>query len=365
MTVDLRFWGRATACAVLLALGAGCGLIADKDRIKIAKVDDEYITRGDLFKVIREMPDDERPIIRNKGDMLRVLNAYIDGAIKTPLGEAAELETGKTLVSREAAMQRYFKEHEEDNYAAIYEIEDARAIGMSEAQLDVAKQQIDLGVDRVLDKLRGDAAVAYRAAAALKEGTLVLDDADFEQEYRVRKGELKKLEWMSFQALRFPTGMPGSETLAASVRKRVDAGEMFDAIRDEYAAKNPDLVVESEIENNPGLAKFRGFWVNASGCKQGDIIGPVYLPSYQAMAGVDEEGRRRVKNMPATYLVLKVLEHRPETTLELEQAKPALLPTILLAKMMEQLREEHGVEIYEDKLPDPSMFSRRRDRPGF
>src|SRR6056297_564145 len=48
-----------------LATAAGCGSIADKDRIRVARLDDTYITRGDLKELISDMPDKERPNIRN------------------------------------------------------------------------------------------------------------------------------------------------------------------------------------------------------------------------------------------------------------------------------------------------------------
>jgi len=343
-----------------VALCAGCGFIADKDRIKIARINERFIDRGELFRIIREMPDDERPIIQNKGDMLRVLRAYLDEQIKMPLSDEVEAELdGKPLVPREMATQRFFQEHPDDDYQALYAIEDAEAVGMSEAQLEVAKEQIELSIDRTLDRLRGDAAVQYRAVAALKTGLLTLDDADFQQEYNLRKGELKKLEWMQFRGFRFPTDMPKAEQEAANVRKRLDAGEDFEKLSEEYTARNSDFVVHSEIENNPTLAKFRGFWVNASGCEKGDIIGPVYLPEYHALGEPDQQGRQMVKAMPAAYMVIEVLDHRPETTLTLQEAKRALAPPILMAKMMELLREQNGVQIFEDKLPDPALFSKR------
>jgi hypothetical protein len=40
-----------------------------------------------------------------------------------------------------------------------------------------------------------------------------------------------------------------------------------------------------------------------------------------------------------------------------------LAPFILISKMMSQLRQENGVEIYEDSLPDPAMFSDRIGEP--
>ena len=360
----------SVCCVLLLLLCCGCGFIADKDRIKIAKINDRFVTRGELFRIIREMPDDERPAIRNKGDMLRVLKGYIDDEIKRR--EAAEVEAGlegQPLVAREAAKQRFFREHPEDSFADILDLESGEPLGLSDAQLIAMKEEIELRIDKVEEKMRGDAAVMRRAMERYKSGSLVISNEDYELEYNLRKADLKKLEWMEFEAFRFPTKMPvpteapmavlSPEEEAANVRRRLDAGESFEALKDEYLARNPGFVVYSEIENNPTLAKFRGFWLNASGCKKGDIIGPVYLPAYQVVGQPDAQGRQRVINMPSAFMVLKVLGHRPERSLTLDESKPTLAPSILMAKAMRQLREENGVEIYEDKLPDPALFSRQ------
>jgi len=494
------------ACLFALALAMGCGMIADKDRIKVAKINERYITRGDLYKVIREMPDAERPDIRTKGDMLRVLNGYIDQAIKLPLGQeverevqeqgkkkviqglaagrfiqehaqekyakilkaknaeeagmsqqdfdavkqemasvieqltheieaqlagpdrarlarqiaeaqflqvhakdkygavlaaetaaaaglppdeferlkgevasaidqlAAQVEQGfdgkqATLVSRQQATQSHFKKlraqdpDADVDYAAIYNLKDPSVMGLTDLEFEMMKEELDIGIDRELEALRGSAAVAYRASQALMDGTLKLDDTDFGIEYRLRKNELKRLEWLKFRAFRFDPDTPNAEVEAAKVRKRIDSGEAFDDLVKEYAEKNPNLILDDfEIENNPAFARFRGFWLNASGCEQGDIIGPVYMPQYQVT--VQGKGRTASHLMPAAYLVLQVLDHRPETQLTLEEAKPQLVTTIAFARMMDLLREENGVEIYEDKLPDPSMFVQRTSDTG-
>jgi len=484
----------------------GCGMIADKDRIKVAKINDRYITRGDLYKVIREKPDAERPDIRTKGDMLRVLNRHIDELIKLPLGQevqrevqeqekkkviqglaagrfiqehaqekyakvlkaksaeeagmsqqdfdavkqemtsiieqltheieaqlasperarlarqvaqgqflqahakdkygavlaadtpdaaglppdqferlkrevdsaidqlAAQVEQvfdgkGAALVSRQQAMQSHFKKlraqdpDADVDYAAIYNLKDPSVMGLTDLEFQMMKEELDIGIDRELETLRGNAAVAYRATQALMNATLKLDDADFETEYKLRKNELKRLEWLKFRAFRFDPDTPNAEVEAAKVRKRIDSGEAFDDLIKEYAEKNPNLILEDfEIENNPAFARFRGFWLNASGCEKGDVIGPVFMPQYQVT--VQAKGRTASHLMPAAYFVLQVLDHRPETQLTLHEAKPQLVTTIAFARMMNLLREENGVEIYDDELPDPSMFVRRTSDTG-
>ncbi len=133
------------------------------------------------------------------------------------------------------------------------------------------------------------------------------------------------------------------------------AGEKFDAVYNEMAARSPGYVIESEIDNNPSLERFRGFWMSVSGAEKGAVLGPVFLPEYQLMVEAPD-GKVRAKTMPAAYLVLEVIEHYPERTLSLEESKQSLLPTILVSKMMQRLREQNRVEVYEDKLPDPALF---------
>lgn len=352
------------AVAVIICV-TGCGMIADKDRIQVAKIGDKYITRGDLFRIIRELPDDERPNIQNRGDLLRVLNNYLDQQIKMPLGDEVDAEAqgaGKVLVPRENAQRRFFEINKEYNYETIYQIKDPAVLNMTQASLDANKIEIELGIDKIHREMKADAAVALRAAQAYQSKTLVIEDAEYEREYRLRKDELNKLEWLAFKGIKLPSDIPGAESEAALVRKRIDNGEDFDAVAAEYAANHPETVLESEIENNPALERFRGFWLNATGCKAGDIIGPIYMPEYQAM-GKDPQGRPVVKGMSDGYMVFKVLDHRPEETLPLEEAKMQLAPTILIAKFMKQLREKNGVEVYEDKLPDPAMISELRKAP--
>ena len=135
--------------------------------------------------VVGEMPDDERPSIRNRGDLLRVLNTYVDDQLRQPLAAQVESELqsqGKELVPREAAKQRYLQQYQEEDYATIYEAKDGKALGMSDIQLEAMKQEMDLGIDRVLEKMRGEAAVAEWYTA---NGYQVV-----ETNWRCRQGEL-------------------------------------------------------------------------------------------------------------------------------------------------------------------------------
>lgn len=356
--------------ATLLVGICGCGMIADKDRIKIAKFMDvdhstgqsyeRYITRGELSKVIREMSDEERPAISNKGDLLRVLNGYINDQIRAQLAKEVRAEAeaqGVTLLTRDEARQLYFAKHAEGNYEAIYNLTNPEAIGMTPEEHETQKALMDVGIDGEYVRLLSGRAVEFRAVKDYEAGLLQITDEDYEQEFKYRKDELKTLEWIEFRAIRFPVTMPDATGQAAKARQLVQERGSFDEVCEEYRQRSQDFVFESEIENNPGLERFQNFWRTASGCQEGDVLGPVYMPEHSMQAIV--EGRAVMLKVPAAYLVLKVLGHREVTQMTLDDAKQVMAPGILVGKEMAKLRQDRQVEIFEDKLPDPEMFSRK------
>lgn len=261
----------------------GCGRIADPDRIRIAKVDNAYITRGNLFRLINDMDDVDRPKIRSRGDLLRVLNQYIDAKIKVPLGQQLAGE-GKISVPRETAREQFFRESgdDEEQYRAIWNMQPPasgeitplmQVYNLTPEGMKAMKAMIEQKTDKVLDRMLADKAVEYLAVQGLKSGELKLDDKDMEREYKLRKDTLKKFEWMRFAAIRFPAAQDDALSQAAKIRKRLNTGESFDALAVETQSLQSTAIVrpgasasviESEIENNPDLAKFRGFWSAAS-----------------------------------------------------------------------------------------------------
>ncbi|MCF6286962.1 MAG: peptidyl-prolyl cis-trans isomerase [Candidatus Hydrogenedentes bacterium] len=351
--------------ATLLCGASGCGMLADTDRIVIAKMDGKNITRGKLYDIIYEMPDNRRPNIRSRQDYLRVLNNYIDREIKIPLGQQLE-EEGKISIPREVAREAYFNsildEKEQKTQRHLWSIpvpesgeetELMQAFDLTAEALQFQKNVVDQGTDRLMEKLLGEQAVSYLAAEAYNAKTLNLNEEALRLEYEIRKETLKTLESLTILGLQFPTTQANASTEAARVRERLAAGEDFDTILNQYLAKSMSYGIESVIENNPDLERFRGFWQEASGAKVGDIRGPLYMPAYGRMKR-DEQGEVIEAIVPECYLVFKVLEHVPEAVMPFEQALPSILPVVAFAAMMEQLRDEHGVEIYEDKLPSPS-----------
>lgn len=372
----------AIGCLLPVLLSVGCGQIGDLDRIRIAKVDGQYITRGDFLKIMREMNDQDRPKIRNKGDYLRVLNQQIDTRIKIPLGKQLTAE-GKINIARETAREAFFQKSgdEQEQLRSMWTMEVPasgeitplmKVYNLTPQTINAQKAFIEQETDRMLERLQGEEAVAYLALQDMKSGQMKIEPEELAREYRLRQDSFKKLEWMKFLAIRFPAALTDAAAQAARIRDRLNAGEKFDDIvKSVLEQKNTSVlrpeaqsvaIMESEIENNPQLVRFKGFWSAASGAEPGDVIGPVYLPEYQQLVQ-NAQGQNVPVPMPDAYIIFKVMEHRPETTLTLEEAKPQLAPSIVIAKKMAQLREEHGVEVYEANFPDLTQFKNEFANP--
>jgi hypothetical protein len=348
-----------------VSFGKGCGLIADEDRIVIAELDGKKITRAKLYSIIYDMPDKERPNIRSRQDYLRVLNNYIDEQIKFPLGDDLSRE-GKISIPRELAREAYFTsitdEEEQKTQRHMWNIPIPEAGKESELMqvyeltaesIKFSKDMIDQGTDKILERLLGEQAVSYLAMEAFRNKDLVLDEEKLRFEYELSKDSYKTLERLTILGLQFPTSVESSGAEASRVRERLNAGEDFDAILDEYIIKSRDYAIESVIENNPTLDRFRGFWQEASGAKVGEVRGPVFMPDYTRMKR-DNDGQIVQAVVPECFLVFEVLEYVPESVKPFEEAVNAVAPIVAYAAMMERLRDEHGVVIFEDKLPNPS-----------
>jgi len=360
-----KFIVHSITATCLLGGAMGCGLLADTDRIVVAEMDGKNITRGKLFNIIYDMPDDERPRIQSRQDYLRVLNDYIDREIKIPLGQQLADE-GKIEIPRDLAREMYFQsigdEQEQQTQRHMWTIpvpkpgEESdlmRVYDLTPEAIQFKKDVIDQGTDKFMEKMLGDQAVAFLAMEAYQAGELKLDDEILRLEYEMAKDNYQTLEQLTILGLQFPADKAGASAEAAKVRERLRAGEDFDTVFNEYISRDIRLGVESVIENNPDLDRFKGFWLEASGAEVGEIRGPVFMPSYTRMKQ-NEQGQVEQAVVPECYLVFKVLEHKPATVKPFEEAVSQIAPTVAYTEMMERLREEHGVVIYQDKLPNPS-----------
>lgn len=345
-----RCCARALACTMVLA--AGCGYIADKDRIVVAELDGEPITRGDLEEVIREMPDEERPLIQNKGDLLRTLNKYIDDQIKAEL--AKELaDEDKISASRDVARAAYFEKHPE--FRAAYQIQDPTQLDMTQGDVAAVKAEVEFGIDEEVERLLRDEAVEYMMQQAVQNRAVQITPEEVRREYERRKHQLIKWEFAEFIAIRFPADAPDVIQRAAQARRRIDAGESFDQVLESYLQKDTSYGMRTGLENNPGRPRFKAFWQTLHGAEVGKVYGPVLLPAHEQV-GRNAQGKMVVRQMPAAYLVLQVVAHESERQKTLEEAANELAADILRRKVMDQLRAQHGVEVYPENLPNPAGY---------
>lgn len=332
-----------------IVFSAGCGFIADKDRIKIAKIDGEYITRGDLAKVIREMAPDERPIIRTRGDVRRALENYIDRTLKENLAKELK-EQGKIHVDREVARQVARAKHPEQ----FMQIINPEEYGGREGDEEYLQQEQEYLVDEEVRRLEAEQSVYVKIQESVESGALKPTDEQFQAEYDLRKDELKHFERLAFKGILIPDSGEASVQAAAAIRGKLATGGDVESIVSEYRDLGAQ-VLQSGLENDPANPKYAGFWQQASGANPGDILGPIYITGWEAIRQ-NAQGKTVAERLPDGLLVCEVTDHVAPTQKTLEEAKPDLIRDILYARMMELLREQHGVEIYEDKLPDPSMY---------
>jgi hypothetical protein len=106
------------------------------------------------------------------------------------------------------------------------------------------------------------------------------------------------------------------------------------------------------------MAPFQSFWAEASETSKGDIVGPV-LVSGAARYAPDGKTVQPIPPALLVCVIQKMIPQRPftfEEALENEFAKNFLAQNIVYVKVVQELRDNAGVEIFEDNLPDPSMY---------
>lgn len=337
--------------ATLVCSCLGCGFIADKDLIKIAKFQGQYVTRGDLFRVLRNTPPEERPLIQTKGDLLRMLEGHIHDKIKTSIAAALSAEN-KIAVSRETAARVF----DFQNPDFVVDIPNPEEYNLTQGDIDIMREEREIRIDRIQQKLLGEEAMRYLIEQGVKAGTLAVTQEETEAEYRLRKQELMKPEIVTFRGIGFPKALPNASAQAARIRQRLDNGESFEDVAREYNRSRTAYVLQTTVPNDPRITKLQSFWLSASGTEVGDIIGPVFVQAPEVEVP-DEQGRRVRRALPDAYMVCEILAHTPQTVMSIEEATPELVRPLYYAKLLKQLEQEFGVEIYEDRLPDPSMYT--------
>lgn len=345
---------RTIAKYVLLFLvlaSGGCGWLSDADRIVVARMKDGVIRREDLKRTLREMLPEERPFIKSRGDLLRVLEQMIDKQIKNKLAEQLKQE-GKIQVPRELAAQRFDAMY--PKYITM--IQNAEKLGISDGDRSSLEQEREMRIDKVEKDMLGEYAVMYRLKEEMDSGKLTVTDEELQKEYELRKQDLLHFERVKFEGILFPVDQPDASALAAQVQQRMAKGESPSNIVAEFAATGKGIPISSVLDNDPRKAeRYGAFWQQASGAKVGDVVGPIFIRGWER-ASQNAAGETVSEPIPDSFLVCKILESAPPTPKTFEQAKEDLKPIILYAKLIKKLREENQVEIYEKKLPDPAAY---------
>ncbi len=348
----LSAWVVFLACASICSLfPIGCGFIAEKDRIVVARLDGKNITRGNLDKYIHDLPDEERPLIQSKADLLDTLNTWINDQVKAKLADQLHKE-GKINVSRDIAREMYFQKHPEFRMAA--QIKDPTQLEMTQGDLTAIQSEIEFGTDDEVERLMREEALKYKVYEAIQNKSIQITPEDVQREYERRKNELIQYEYIEFIALQFPLGMPDAIERAAAARRRIDAGEKFDDVLRPYLEADKNFGIPGALQNDPAATRFRTFWETAHGATVGQIIGPILMPEHDEYK-LDPQTKQPVQQKrPAAQLILEVTKHEPERIKTFEEAANDLATGIAKQRVLERIRAEHGVEVYPEKLPDPA-----------
>lgn len=340
----------ALVCFVAATLGA-CGIITDKDRIRVARWNNQYFTRGDLQEAIRDMPNEERPQIRTKGDLRAVLSDIIDERLKQAQAEALKNE-GKINVSRDEAEARYALRNPE-KYMEYLQLSQV----LPEEDLAMYEEDRQLGIDREQERLYGQRALAYLINDAVQNGTLVVSEEQYEKQYNLRKDQLLTAEQVAIEGVYLPIDAHEDAAAEASnVLEELEQGGDPKAIAERYGPEKAGYL-EVGLTNDTPHIKFGSFWQQASQSEEGDVIS-CYISEWNR--NVKVAGETKTEPIPDSLLVCRITRYVPQRQKTLEEAKPDLSASILYSEMMERLRDAAGVEIYDDKLPDPGMYDSAR-----
>ena len=367
--ISVRRIGMQVVCAVaIVSVAAGCGLIADKGRAKVAKIGDHIVTRAEFERYIRNIPPDQKPNIRNRGVLQKVLESYLDSEVKRMLKEDlladGKLESEEEVKRNRARAEAIWAARNPDQ--ANFDPQDPEKLGLSQADVDGMKQVREQGIEEVYQELLAASALSYAIQEAVEAKTLTIEESEYAEEYEFRKAELFNPERVTVRGLLFPVAPPqvavkDAGPKAADVRKRVVGGEAWDTVAKEYVDAKTAIPFQSSLERN-NQPKFANFWELASGASAGKVIGPTIIEGWEVTVR-NAQGQIGHQPLPPGYFVCEVVEQRPQTQMTLEEAKQVLAPELYFVKMMKRLREERGVKVYEENLWDPTMFQEKSDDP--
>jgi hypothetical protein len=343
----------ALTALVLVALVPSCFFIVDKDRIRIANVNGKPVTRGDFDKVLRDMPPKKRPLIRTKGDVLTALQNYLDSLVRRKNAEDL-LAQKKFFVPRELA-EAVLRMREPELFVEIQNPNDYK---LKEQDLAYMKQEREIRIDEMLRDLEDEQGVLFRIEQAVQQATIEISEDEYASEFEIRHGELNHPERVAFTGVLIPGTTPEARATATQVSHKLQGGSAPQDLAKEFAGANAQII-EAELPNDRSNPKFAPFWEQASGAQIGKVVGPIFIQNWTE-ATQDAQGKVTQRPYPNGMLTCVVTGRTEQTPKTLEESKPDLQRNILYAKVMDQLRKENGVQIFEDKLPDPGMYDAQK-----
>ncbi|MFO7973098.1 MAG: peptidyl-prolyl cis-trans isomerase [Candidatus Hydrogenedentota bacterium] len=348
--------GRIGLIIMLTCVLASCGNIVDKDRIRVAKIGDNYVTRGDLYRHLRLMSPEERPHINNRGDLLRVLENYIDEKLQKRVVDELLTEGELEAPPKEQIAKLYDAQHPEMKINP----ENPEQFGMTEADVEAIQQKRQKGIEELRQQLLKQEAIVQAVQKAVEAEKIAISEKEYREEYEMRKNELFKPEKVTFRALIFPAQTSDAGPNSAEARKRLVKEEPWEKVAQSFTKERKAIPLQTTFTNT-GRPKFQSFWEQASGTQKGRILGPLIIEDWEMVT--QAAGNQPQRTALTGYLVAEVLESTPPAQKNIEEAKPDLAPAIYYVKFMKALREKHDVQIYEDRLPEPSLFREESDDP--
>ncbi|MDP7638848.1 MAG: hypothetical protein QGG73_03915, partial [Candidatus Hydrogenedentes bacterium] len=191
---------------------SGCGFITDPGMRKVAEMDGKVIRAGDLMRTIRNMTDEQRPLIQNKGDLRRALDKHIDDTIKDDLAEQL-LEGGKIHLNMELAKSRYISRNPQ--YREMLQPDVNRELmeqnmNFRPGDLEALMYAIELAIEEEANILLRGPALAFVRNEAHSQGALTITPAELRLEHDMRGGEMRHFETITFKAIRFPVTVDGA-----------------------------------------------------------------------------------------------------------------------------------------------------------
>ncbi len=345
---------RAAALCALAAISfSSCFGIIDKERRKIAMLNGKAITRGDFNKVLRDMSPETRPNIRTKGDVRSALQNYLDKEVRKKNAEDL-VAAGKISIPRPMA-EAVLRINKPEMF---YKILNPEEYHMSEQDLKYMEEEREIRIDEMLKELEAEEGVLYRIDQAVKDQTITVSDDEYLKEFELRQADLNHPERIAFSGVLIPGDSQEARTASAEATRKLRAGSAVQDLVNEYATAKAELL-EAELEKDPTKIKFAPFWQQASGAQVNDVVGPIFIQGW-TQATQDAKGSTSQRGYPAGMLALKVTDRTDASPKTLEEAKPQLQRSILYGKVMDQLRTENGVQIFEENLDDPGMFDQRQ-----